>query len=69
MARKSKRADTHNVALESGGTVQLSITGSVFDLTKDDREFVNFLVDTIKDYERSRPETKRSAKADTTSAE
>lgn len=65
MARKSRRTDSHRVVLQSGGTVEVSFSGSVFDLSEDDREFVNFLVDAMRDYERahSSPQAKRKAKA------
>lgn len=65
MARKSKRADTHSVDLLSGGTVQVSFSGSVFDLFGEDREFVNYLADVVHEYERTHPAvptTKRQKK-------
>ena len=50
----AKKTDARSVELQSGGTVTVSFDFSVFDLTGRDREFVNYLVDMLRDYEKAK---------------
>ena len=51
MARsKGGPPNSKTVTLESGGTITLSYDFDLFDLTPDDRKFVNGLIDTLRDY-------------------
>ena len=51
-----KHQDARSVELQSGGTITVTFDFSVFDLTGRDREFVNNLVDMMRDYEKAKAE-------------
>lgn len=61
MAKKHQNA--RMVELESGGTITVSFDFSVFDLSGRDREFVNYLVDMMRDYEKAKTEQTRAKRS------
>ena len=61
MAKKHQNA--RMVELESGGTITVSFDFSVFDLSGRDREFVNYLVDMMRDYEKAKAEQTKAKRS------
>jgi hypothetical protein len=47
---KSASGDSYSVELNSGGTVTLDVSVNLFNLSRDDRNFVIQLVDALRDY-------------------
>ena len=56
--RKAGPTNSRTVTLESGGTITFSYDFDLFDLSADDRQFVNGLIDTLREYH-----TAKAAKA------
>jgi hypothetical protein len=51
----SPRQTSKTVRLRNGASVTLSVDGSFFDMTGQDRQFVSELIDKLQEYEENRP--------------